>query len=190
MKLGLPQGRGGRLTAQTDLTVEGFHRVYALGDMANIPDADGNAFPQLGSVALQAGQWAADNILADAAGKPRQPFHYKDKGIMAMIGSGAAVAEMGAHHRELHGHVASRLGSASTPGLMSGRARTASTPSSLGDGTSSDGAGRGAMLDDPEKARIDWGDDDGADTSSTAERLGRLAREAAPPDGLRRESLR
>ena len=25
---------------------------------------------------------------------------------MAMIGSGAAVAEMGAHHHELHGHVA------------------------------------------------------------------------------------
>ena len=25
---------------------------------------------------------------------------------MAMIGGGAAVAEMGAHHHELHGHVA------------------------------------------------------------------------------------
>ena len=34
------------------------------------PDADGNDFPQLGSVALQAGRWAADNILADIAGKP------------------------------------------------------------------------------------------------------------------------
>ena len=80
--------------------------VYAIGDMANIPDHDGHDLPQLGSVALQAGRWAADNILADHAGKPRQPFHYKDKGIMAMIGDGAAVAEMGAHHHELHGHVA------------------------------------------------------------------------------------
>ena len=91
-----------------DLNVEGYPRVYAIGDMANVPDADGNDFPQLGSVALQAGRWAAHNIVADIDGKPRTPFHYKDKGIMAMIGSGAAVAEMGAHHHELHGHVALR----------------------------------------------------------------------------------
>ena len=44
--------------------------------------------------------------MADIAGKPRTPFHYKDKGFMAMIGDGAAVAEMGAHHHELHGHMA------------------------------------------------------------------------------------
>ena len=107
-KLGLPQGRGGRLTVEPDLTVDGFPQVYAIGDIANIPDHDGDDLPQLGSVALQAGRWAAENILADHAGKPRQPFHYKDKGIMAMIGDGAAIAEMGAHHHELHGHVALR----------------------------------------------------------------------------------
>ena len=105
-KMGLPQGRGGRLTVEADLTVEGFPGVYAIGDIANIPDPDGNDLPQLGSVALQAGRWAAENIVADIAGKPRKPFHYKDKGIMAMIGDGAAVAEMGAHHHELHGHMA------------------------------------------------------------------------------------
>ena len=55
-------------------------------------------------MALQAGRWAAENILADIAGKPRKPFHYKDKGIMAMIGDNAAIAEVGAHHHELHGH--------------------------------------------------------------------------------------
>ena len=55
---------------------------------------------------LQAGRWAAQNIVADIAGKAASPFHYKDKGIMAMIGDGAAIAEMGAHHHELHGHVA------------------------------------------------------------------------------------
>ena len=87
-KLGLEQGRGGRVTSQSDLTVEGLPHVYAIGDMANMPDHDGNDFPQLGSVALQAGRWAAKNIVADIDGKPRQPFHYKDKGIMAMIGSG------------------------------------------------------------------------------------------------------
>ena len=69
-KLGLEQGRGGRVRAQSDLTVEGLPRVYAVGDMANVPDHDGNDFPQLGSVALQAGRWAARNILADIDSKP------------------------------------------------------------------------------------------------------------------------
>ena len=63
--------------------------------------------PQLGSVALQAGRWAAENIVADHAGQaPAGRSTYKDKGIMAMIGDGAAVAEMGAHHHEAHGHLA------------------------------------------------------------------------------------
>ena len=77
--------------------------MYALGDVANTLAPDGKPFPQLGSVALQAGRWAADNILADIDGKPRATFHYRDKGIMAMIGRNAAVAEVGPRRRELHG---------------------------------------------------------------------------------------
>src|SRR6185436_3889196 len=45
-------------------------------------------------------------ILADAAGQPRRSFHYRDKGIMAMIGRKAAVAEIGEHRHELHGRFA------------------------------------------------------------------------------------
>jgi NADH dehydrogenase len=103
---GLPQGRGGRLDVQPDLAVHDAPGIYAVGDMANIPQPDGDAYPQLGSVALQSGTAAAHSILADFAGHPRKPFHYKDKGIMAMIGRGAAVAEVGAHRHELHGVVA------------------------------------------------------------------------------------
>ena len=66
---GLPQGRGGRLSVQPDLTVAGFPRVYAVGDVANIPYGDEAALPQLGSVAQQAGDWAAQNILAGMAGR-------------------------------------------------------------------------------------------------------------------------
>jgi len=91
---------------QADLTVADHPNVYVVGDIANIPDANGNAFPQLGSVALQAGVWAAKNIAADIHGEPRTPFAYHDKGIMAMIGRNAAIAEMGEHRHELHGPVA------------------------------------------------------------------------------------
>jgi NADH:ubiquinone reductase (H+-translocating) len=103
---GLTQGRGGRIDVQPDLTVEGFPQVYALGDLANIPSGGESALPQLGSVAQQAGDWAARNILSDIDGKPRESFHYHDKGIMAMIGRKAAVAEVGEHRHELHGRIA------------------------------------------------------------------------------------
>jgi NADH:ubiquinone reductase (H+-translocating) len=103
---GAEPGRGGRIDATADLTVENFPAVYAVGDVANIPDADGKALPQLGSVAQQSGLWAAHNIRRDSAGHDRKPFHYKDKGIMAMIGRGAAIAEVGAHRHQVEGPLA------------------------------------------------------------------------------------
>jgi NADH:quinone reductase (non-electrogenic) len=103
---GLKTGRGGRIDVLPDLTVEGHPHVYAVGDAANIPDAEGATLPQLGSVAQQSGLWAAGNILRERNGQPTEPFHYKDKGIMAMIGRNAAVAEVGKHRHQVDGPVA------------------------------------------------------------------------------------
>jgi len=101
-------GRGGRLDVLPDLTVEGFPGVYAVGDVANIPADDRGwpPLPQLGSVAQQSGRWAAENILRERRGEPTKPFAYKDKGIMAMIGRNAAVAEVGKRHHQVEGPVA------------------------------------------------------------------------------------
>jgi NADH:quinone reductase (non-electrogenic) len=99
----LPHGHGGRIEVWSDLTVDGDKGVYAVGDTANIPGAGGKTLPQLGSVALQSGVWAAENVLAGLDGRARRPFRYRDKGIMAMIGRGAALAEVGPRRRELHG---------------------------------------------------------------------------------------
>jgi NADH:ubiquinone reductase (H+-translocating) len=104
--LGIQTGRGGRVDVQPDFTVTGFPGVYALGDFANIAGADGKPLPQLASVAQQAGKYCADNITAAIAGKPGEPFSYFDKGIMAMIGRNAAVAEVGEHRHELTGPIA------------------------------------------------------------------------------------
>jgi NADH dehydrogenase len=104
--VGISTGHGGRLDVQPDLTVGGFTGVYALGDFANITGKDGKPLPQLASVAEQSGKWCAKNIELDLAGKPRKPFNYLDKGIMAMIGRDAAVAEVGEHRHELQGAVA------------------------------------------------------------------------------------
>jgi NADH dehydrogenase len=94
---GMGQGRGGRIDVDPDFRVPGFPGVLAIGDIANIPDKDhdGRTHPQLGSVALQSGSAAAKTILDDRAGKTPRPFAYLDKGTMAMIGRGAAVAQVG-----------------------------------------------------------------------------------------------
>jgi NADH:ubiquinone reductase (H+-translocating) len=104
--MGIKTGRGGRIDVQPDLSVAGLTGVYALGDFANITGDDGQHLPQLASVAEQSGKWCARNILADIAGNPREPFRYLDKGIMAMIGRNAAVAEVGKHRHELEGAIA------------------------------------------------------------------------------------
>jgi NADH dehydrogenase len=155
---GLAQGRGGRIDVQADLSVAGAPGVYAVGDVANISSPDGGTHPQLGSVALQSGAWAADNLLADFAGRPRKSFHYHDKGIMAMIGRGAAIAEVGAHRHELHGVIAfsAWLGVHAT--LMTGVRNRVDAFISWG--WDYFGGSRGPqVLDQVEAARIDWGED-------------------------------
>ena len=47
-----------------------------------------------------------ENIVRERHGEPTKPFAYKDKGIMAMIGRNAAVAEVGKHHHQVEGPVA------------------------------------------------------------------------------------
>jgi len=155
---GVPQGRGGRLDVQPDLSVAGFPGVYVAGDVANIPTPDGHVQPQLGSVALQSGRWAAENVLADAAGKHATAFHYHDKGIMAMIGRGAAIAEVGAHRHELHGAIAfsAWLGVHAT--LMTGVRNRVDAFIAWGWDYFTKSRGP-QVLDRAEETRIDWEDD-------------------------------
>jgi NADH:quinone reductase (non-electrogenic) len=152
---GLPQGRGGRIDVDETLALAGMPGVYAAGDVANIPTPHGDAHPQLGSVALQSGQAVAENVLADFAGKPRRAFHYHDKGIMAMIGRGAAIAEVGAHRHELHGAIAHSAWLGVHAALMNGvRSRIDAFVSWSGNAFAT---GRGPqLLDRADAARIDW----------------------------------
>jgi NADH dehydrogenase len=99
-------GRGGRLDVLPDLRIAELTGAYAVGDVANIASASGATLPQLGSVAQQSGRWAADNILREQNGQETVPFRYHDKGIMAMIGRNAAVAEVGKHRHTVDGPVA------------------------------------------------------------------------------------
>jgi NADH dehydrogenase len=61
--------------------------------------------PQLGSVALQSGACAGENVARLVGGKATKPFEYKDKGTMATIGRGAAVVQF-RHGRTMKGKAA------------------------------------------------------------------------------------
>ena len=161
-------GRGGRLDVLPDLTIDGYPGVYAVGDVANIPAGDGAAFPQLGSVAQQSGRWAAENILRELHGKGAEPFRYKDKGIMAMIGRNAAVAEVGKRRHQVEGPIAFAAWLGVHAMLLSGaHSKTDAFLSWAWDfvGTTRSNA----SLVDPDQARIDWGPDPDDQSGSTPE---------------------
>ena len=93
--LGLELQRGNRIGVGGDLTVPDHPEVYVLGDAAAIVDEKTQqVLPQLGSVALQGGEYAGETIARRVAGKDAKPFRYHDKGTMATIGRGAAVVQM------------------------------------------------------------------------------------------------
>jgi hypothetical protein len=88
--------RGGRVAVGPDLAIRGHPEVIALGDMASVHDAQGNAvaLPGLASTAMQQGRHAAKTVQRRAQGKPSQPFRFVDKGNLATIGRAHAVAEI------------------------------------------------------------------------------------------------
>lgn len=103
-KLGQQAGsevdRAGRVTVAPDLTLPGHPEVIALGDMASVSDGAGGTLglPGLAPVAIQQGAYAARLVEHRLEGKPVRPFRYIDKGNLATIGRGRAVADIGPLH--------------------------------------------------------------------------------------------
>ncbi|MBI4955113.1 MAG: NAD(P)/FAD-dependent oxidoreductase [Myxococcales bacterium] len=95
--LPVPHARGGRLEVDAYLRVGGFAHAFAIGDLAGARD-DGKELPMLSAPAMQQGRFVARYLRDVAAGRDperRGPYRYQDKGIMAVIGRNAAVAELG-----------------------------------------------------------------------------------------------
>ncbi len=92
--LGAPTDRAGRVLVNPDLSIPGHPEVFVVGDLASTTYHDGKPVPGLAPAAMQEGKWAGQQIKADIEGKPRQPFHYLDKGTLATIGRAAAVADL------------------------------------------------------------------------------------------------
>lgn len=94
-QLGVPLDRMGRVIVTPECAVPGHPEVFVLGDAASCAAGNGKPLPGLCPVAIQQGRFAADAIRRDLAGKPRVLFRYTDRGQLAVIGRGRAVADLG-----------------------------------------------------------------------------------------------
>jgi NADH dehydrogenase len=94
LQLGVEVDRAGRVAVEPDLSLADHPEVFVVGDLAAFTEQDGKPLPGIAPVAIQQGKAAAANIWRSIQGRPRNAFHYFDKGTMATIGRAAAVAEI------------------------------------------------------------------------------------------------
>jgi NADH dehydrogenase len=93
--LGLPLDRAGRVAVEPDLALPGHPEAFVIGDLAAVFQGPGRPLPGTAPVAIQEGQAAARAILATLRGAPRAAFRFRDRGSMASIGRGRAIAQIG-----------------------------------------------------------------------------------------------
>lgn len=86
--------KGGRIIVQSDLTIENYPNVYAVGDITSFIQ-DGKPLPGLAPVAMQQGQFVGEAIERRLTGQPAKQFRYVDRGTLATIGRASAVGNIG-----------------------------------------------------------------------------------------------
>jgi NADH dehydrogenase len=91
--LGLPVDNKGCVMVDAFLNPAGHKNVFILGDLAHVEE-NGKRVPGVAQPAMQMGDFAAQTIGDELAGRARKKFHYFDKGDMATIGRHAAVADL------------------------------------------------------------------------------------------------
>ena len=102
--LDVEAGRGGRVKVNADLSVPGLPNVFVIGDTAEVVAEKRNLLgikigrgemPGVAQPAIQQGQFVSKLIAGLAEGKQmRSTFSYLDKGDLAVVGRGFAVADL------------------------------------------------------------------------------------------------
>jgi NADH dehydrogenase len=95
MALGAETDRAGRVLVGPDLTVPGHPEIFVVGDAAVLPWKDGKPVPGVAQGAIQSGTFAAKVIRRRVLGRPHEPFQYRDKGDVAVIGRLSGVTNIG-----------------------------------------------------------------------------------------------
>lgn len=98
-QLNAPQDAAGRVIVTPECTVPGHPGIFVVGDAAAFRhDPRFPLLPGTAPVAMQQGRYVARTIGDELADRPRRPFRYVDKGQLAVIGRGDAVADLGPLH--------------------------------------------------------------------------------------------
>jgi len=87
--------RSGRIPVTPQLTLAKYPNIFVVGDLALVQGKNDKTLPGVAQVAMQGGAYAANVIRARLEKRPEPPpFHYFDKGDLAVIGRAAAVANI------------------------------------------------------------------------------------------------
>jgi NADH dehydrogenase len=88
--------KAGHIKVAPDLTIPKYPEIFVVGDLASMTDEHGKPLPGVAQVAIQGGAYAAKTIAKRAKGETggEAPFHYFNKGDLAVIGRAAAVANI------------------------------------------------------------------------------------------------
>ncbi len=92
--LDVPVDRVGRVLVNPDLSIPGHPEVFVAGDLAFV-EQNGRQVPGVCPAAMQEGRAAAMNIRRILGHLPTKPFHYFNKGDLAVIGRLRAIADFG-----------------------------------------------------------------------------------------------
>ena len=94
---GLPDDRAehGRYLVNQYSMVKGYQNVFAIGDIALMKTPDyPKGHPQVSPPAMQQGTHLAENLARERQAEVWVPFKYWDKGTLAIVGRGRAVADL------------------------------------------------------------------------------------------------
>jgi len=93
--IGAETDRAGRVVVGPDLTIPGHPEIFVVGDAAVQPWKEGRPVPGVAQGAIQSGSYVAKVIRRRVLGRPYEPFRYRDKGDVAVIGRLAGVTNIG-----------------------------------------------------------------------------------------------
>jgi NADH dehydrogenase len=86
--------KAGRVIVEPDMTIARHPELFVIGDLSNFSHQTGKPLPGVAQPAIQQGHYVGKAIERRLRGEKIHPFHYFDKGNLATIGRGAAVADL------------------------------------------------------------------------------------------------
>ncbi|MGB7751907.1 MAG: NAD(P)/FAD-dependent oxidoreductase [Candidatus Acidiferrales bacterium] len=86
--------RAQRVIVEPDMSIAAHPEIFVIGDLSNFSHQTGRPLPGVAQPAIQQGNYVAKLIRARLRGEKLPAFHYFDKGNLATIGRGAAVADL------------------------------------------------------------------------------------------------